>query len=433
MLRKLRTFARRLLPSERWRTLQQRVIPVSSARITSKAFVWFVLLGTAVGIPPHQASPGASNQVAGSTAESTDPAQLFQRGQDALAHSRLDEAERDFRQVLRIDPQAGAAYANLGVVYMRRKQWGKALPELEKAERLIPKAQLAGIRLNIGLAYYRQNEFLKAIPPFEAVLRDQPEALQPRYLLGLCYFFAQRWADAAATLEPLWMQESSQLPYLYVLSNAAHRAGRKELDDRATEQLIKLGNGTPEYHLFLGKYHLNLQQYDLALAEFELAAKADPQLPFVHFNLGLVHLNKQEYAQARAEFLKDAAVEPDLALNYEELGNVDWLLQDDKNAEKNYREALRRSPRLVDSHLGLAKIYQKQQKFALALPEVDAAVKIDPERPEAHYVRGQVLLHLGRKAEARKELDAAQRISSNREKQGENATLPSPELLQDSQ
>jgi len=59
------------------------------------------------------------------------------------------------------------------------------------------------------------------------VVRDQPDALQPRYLLGLCYFFAERWGDAATTLEPLWAQESSHLPYLYVVSNAAHRAGRK--------------------------------------------------------------------------------------------------------------------------------------------------------------------------------------------------------------
>ena len=71
--------------------------------------------------------------------------------------------------------------------------------------------QVAGIRLNIGLAYYRQNEFLKATPPFESVVRDQPDALQPRYLLGLCYFFAERWADAATTLEPLWAQESEPL------------------------------------------------------------------------------------------------------------------------------------------------------------------------------------------------------------------------------
>ena len=99
----------------------------------------------------------------------SDPAQIFQSGQDALNGGRLDEAERDFRQVLAANPQVGGAYANLGVVYMRRKQWTKALETLRKAEHLMP--QVAGIRLNIGLAYFRQNEFLKAIPPFESVVQ----------------------------------------------------------------------------------------------------------------------------------------------------------------------------------------------------------------------------------------------------------------------
>src|ERR1700732_506105 len=133
------------------------------------------------------------------------PAQLFQQGQDALNQGRLDEAERTFGAVLALNPQLAGAYANLGVVHMRRKQWARALEMLNKAQRLAP--QVAGIRLHIGLAYYRQNEFLKAIPQFESVVRDQPDALQPRHLLGLCYFFAERWADAAHTLEPLWTQE----------------------------------------------------------------------------------------------------------------------------------------------------------------------------------------------------------------------------------
>jgi len=217
-----------------------------------------------MALPPQQAS---SLGTRGGDARPGDPGKVFKLGQDALTRGQLDEAERDFRKVLQLDPQSGAAYANLGVVYMRRKEWTKALDELQKAERLMP--EVAGIRLNIGLAYFRQNEFLKATPPFESVLRDQPDALQPRYLLGLCYFFAERYADAAATLEPLWAQESGQLPYLYVLSNAAHRAGRKELDERATTQLIKLGDGSPAYRLFVGKYHLNLEHYDAALAEFQ--------------------------------------------------------------------------------------------------------------------------------------------------------------------
>src|SRR4029077_10307154 len=77
-------------------------------------------------------------------------------------------------------------------------------------------------------------------------------------------------------------------------------------------------------------------------------------------------------------------------------------------------------------HLGLAKIYQRQKKYAAALTETDQAVKLDPERTEAHYVRGQVLLRVGRKAGAKKEMTAA----ANPRKE---VSVPSPELLQESQ
>lgn len=395
----------------------------------AKLFVFFLIVGLCAEAAWAQSSGQSGNQRAKSPAgESVDPAQMFQRGQQALSLGKLDDAERDFLQVLQVAPQSGPAYANLGVVYMRRKQWGKALAMLEKAERLLP--GLSGIRLNIGLAYYRQNEFLKAIPPFEVVVRADPEALQPRYLLGLCYFFSDRWADAATTLEPLWAQESDNFAYLYVLSNAAHRAGRTDLDERASGQLLKIGNDSPEYHLFAGKYHLNREEYDLAIAEFETAAKTDPRLAFVHFNLGLAYLKKQQYDKAREEFEKDIQVEPDVALNYDELGQVYWLVQDDKNAEKSYRHALRLDPRLASAHLGLARIYQRQQKYAAALAEADAALKADPARTDAHYVRGQALLHLGRKEEARKELEAA--TGPANAKPGATP-VPSPELLQDRQ
>ena len=399
-----------------------------------------LLAGVAAAMPPQNSSADTANKArngapVASSGAVPDIAQLFQAGQDALNHGRLDEAERDFRQVLAANPQVGGAYANLGVVYMRRKQWAKALETLQQAEHLMP--QVAGIRLNIGLAYYRQSEFLKAIPPFESVVRDQPDALQPRHLLGLCYFFTERWADAADTLEPLWPQESGQLSYLYVLSIAAHRAHKKELDERATAQLIKTGEGSPEFHLFMGKAHLNLEQYDLALADFQAAAQANSKLTFVHFNLGLTYLKKQDYEHARDEFLKDAAVEPDLSLNYDELGDVYSLLQQDSEAEKSYREALRRDPRLVNSYVGLTKIYQREEKYPQALSAIDSAGKLDPERTDIHYLRGQVLVHMGRKEEGRKELETSVRIDNERraqrQEQVESGTVPSPELLGDEQ
>src|SRR5690242_1759173 len=314
---------------------------LSSAPVTRLIFIIMMLSGAGTSLLGQQ-TPGTNTGTAAGKGAIGNPAQIFQRGQSALDRGNLDQAERDFRQVLEIDPQAGAAYANLGVVYMRRKQWAKALAELRKAEKLMP--QVGGVRLNIGLAYYRQGEFLKAIPEFEAVVRAQPDAQQARYLLGQCYFFADRWADAVSTLEPLWEQESGNLQYLYMLSNAAYRAGRKELDERAGAQLLKVGGDSPEYQLIVGEYYLNREEYDAAMKQFEAAAKGNPTLPFVHFYMGRAYMGKQEYARAREEFLKDAAIEPDVALNYEEIGDSYWLTEDDVNAEKNYREALRKDP-----------------------------------------------------------------------------------------
>jgi len=363
---------------------------------------------------------------------SQSPATLFQAGEQALKENELDVAERNFRAVLAADPHNAGAYANLGVIAMRRKQWPKALELLQRASRLAP--TVPGIRLNLGLAYYRQNEFAKAISPFESVVKDQPDWLQPRYLLGLCYFFNERWGDAVSALEPLWPQESDQLHYLYVLMISAQKAGNKDLDAKATERLVAVGDGSPAFHMLMGKAHLNLEQYDMALAELRQAVVGDPKLPFVHFNLGVAYLKKQQYPEARDEFLMDAKVEPDVALTYEQLGGVYALMEQEDKAEQSFRDAIERDPRLSNSWVGLAKIHQSQGKYSMALRELDAAAKLDPAREDLHYLRGQALNHLGRRQEGKAEMETSVRLDNERRAQKEKeieSAIPSPELTQE--
>jgi Tfp pilus assembly protein PilF len=81
----------------------------------------------------------------------------FALGQQALQSGDLAAAEASFRKVLSLDPQAGPAYANLGVIAMRRQDWDHALNLLEKAEKLDPR--MTGIRLNIALVKYRREDY----------------------------------------------------------------------------------------------------------------------------------------------------------------------------------------------------------------------------------------------------------------------------------
>jgi tetratricopeptide (TPR) repeat protein len=418
----------------RWRTLQQRVKPVSSLPIQ---FLLIFLLALTSQISRAQAMQQTQAQQphSAAAAQNADPQQLFQQGQAALKNGNLDEAEHAFRGVLAIDSQVAGAYANLGVIYMRRKQWQHALEMLHKAERLAP--QIAGVRLNIGLVYYRQNDFRNAIPPFESVVHDAPDSFQARYLLGLCYFFVERYGEAATTLEPLWSQASGQLNYLYALGIAANKAGRADLEQRALSHLVEIGQNSPEFHLLMGKAHLNREEYDAAITELELAAKGDSALPFVHFNLGMAYLKKQDLERAKAEFLKDTAIEPDVTYNYDQLGQVYYLQQQDQEAEKVFRTALGLDPQLASSHFQLGRVYQRQGKYAQALTEADATLKLDPDSPGVHYLRGQALQRLGRAQEAKAEMHTFTQLSNaareKRHQELESGPMPNPELTQEPQ
>ena len=404
-----------------------------TAMLLALLFLVFPLRAYSVHLLPSVSSSSTnqdSPEAARGDAQQPAIPELFASGEAALRSGNLNEAEASFKQVLVQDPNSAGAYANLGVIAMRRQNWSQALDLLRKSEKLAP--SVAGIRLNIGLVYYRQNDFHAAIAPFESVVRDQPTSVQARYLLGLCYFFTDRYADAVRILQDLWPQESEDLNYLYVLGNAADKAGNTALQERALTRFVELGQNTAEYHLLMGKAFLNREENDKAVAELQQAAQSDPNLPFVHFNLGLAYLVRLDFAHAKEEFEKDIALEPDVAFNYDRLGLVYVYLQDDEKAEQNFREALRRDSHLASSYFGLARVYQHEKKFDDALTAIDSAGKIDPENPNYHNLKGQILLRLGRTKEGQAELDSATRLlnASRARRQNElsGETLPQPEL-----
>jgi tetratricopeptide (TPR) repeat protein len=403
----------------------------AALRISRRLLPALLLLFVAAAIPlaarPSRAAILTSATV--SPQQSSIP-ELFGSGEAALRAGNLDQAESSFKQVLALDPNSAGAYANLGVIAMRRQNWSAALDLLHKAERLAP--NIAGIRLNIGLVHYRQSEFKIAIGPFESVVRDKPDSVQARYLLGLCYFFTERYADAVHVLQDLWPQESNDLNYLYVLGNAADKAGNTELQDRALSRFVELGQNTAEYHLLMGKAFLNREENDKALAELQQAAQSDPNLPFVHFNLGLVFLARLDFDRAKEQFEKDIALEPDVPFNYDRLGLVYIYQQQDPKAEENFREALRRDSHLSSSYFGLARVYQREKKFDQALAAIDSAIKIDPDNPNYHNSKGQILLREGHTQDGQAELAAATRLlnasRARRQTELSGEALPQPEL-----
>jgi tetratricopeptide (TPR) repeat protein len=415
-----------------------------SARLFTVRAVGVILAATAIrGTAVPRELPAAERGLAfqesapkqtGASTQSNAQA-WFAKGQAALQTGDLDAAEDAFRKVIAADPRAGAAYSNLGVIAMRRKDWVRAMAMLHKAEKLAPME--AGIRLNIGLVEYRRGNYAAAITPLSSVVRDLPDSQQARYLLGLSNFFTERYSEAVKILEPLWSQMSHDVVYLYVLDIAAHSAGINEVEEKALARMIEVGGAAPEFHLILAKAYLYRRQFNEALSELNLASNANPNLPFVHLNLGIVYMRLNQNERAEEELLKGVAIEPDLADNYEQLGILSLRLQREADAERYLKEAIQRDSRMPTSHFVLAKIYLQQQKFQQALGAVDSALRLAPDSQSVHYLRGRVLMRLGRREEADAEFSAAQKIlGAVLEKEvgdvGEDR-IPNPEIVKQPQ
>jgi tetratricopeptide (TPR) repeat protein len=102
-----------------------------------------------------------------------------------------------------------------------------------------------------------------------------------------------------------------------------------------------------------------------------------------------------------------------------------------------FRKALRLDPQLASSHFQLARVYQRENKFADALTEADAALKLDPDSASIHYLRGQALQRLGRVEEAKAEMQTFTQLSNaareKRHQELESGPMPNPELTREPQ
>jgi len=403
-----------------------RRFPVRFVLSVSLFSAVFVLIAT----PAAAQTPSAHGPNTAKQAPLSRTASIFHDGTEALHAGDLDRAEKSFRQVLAAEPNSAPALSNLGVVAIRRQRWEEAVRLLTKAAKFAPK--VPGVRLNLALAYYRQNRYDLAIAPLESVLHDSaPSQAQARYLLGLCYFFTGRYTEASHTLEFLWPEQAGNLAYLYVLGLAAQHAKLPDLEKRALDHLVAIGQDSAQFHLFMGKAHLNRDEVTEAIGELSHAAELDPKLPFVHFNLGTAYLKQQDYERAKSEFLKDIALDPDLPFSYDQLGALFFQAGSDSDSERNYQSALQHDPNFLSSHLGLARVEQRQGKYAEALLSAQAAEKLAPESAQVQSLKGQILEKLGRHPQAQaaflryRKLLEQQR--SQREHQMEGS--PDPELL----
>jgi tetratricopeptide (TPR) repeat protein len=297
-------------------------------------------------------------------ADSNDPALQVQFGRALLEKGRHDDAERRFREAVRISPGLAEAYLGLSAVpYARDERYWKrrekeqgresvlsAWNEADNFSRLaflldplvnpglMPRAvervtlDVDGMRLRVWWVYpltkaindFRRQKFKDAKRRLEKLLEDPASGEDGA---GLPY--DALWLHGLATAHLSDFQQAAA-NFTLLMNRAAEDAqSMPELNPMAAN----------DYRYFTAAMMLRAGQYDLASLLFRQALENDPSLFMAHSQLARIHEHTGRWDEAIAERQRAMGANPDNSDLILDLGFTLLLAGKPEEALEVFRQA----------------------------------------------------------------------------------------------
>jgi cytochrome c-type biogenesis protein CcmH/NrfG len=345
--------------------------------------------------------------------------QHTQKVEQALRASDRAGAEREYRQIVTLDPENGQAWTGLGVLLYGEGKSGDAVAALEHALRVDPGVKNAEIFL--GLSEAGLNDCGKAVPRLNRYFASEPAGKLGR-LIGLTLLECE--AEAPDPLPAI--QTVERLKQLYpgdedVLYHSAELYTR--LWNQNADELMTKHPDSYRVHQLAGEVYEAKNDYDQAIREYSLALARKPDLPQMHYRIGQLYLHQDSEEvddKAMKEFLLEKSIDPDSAVTDLAMAGIEMHRHNLDKAKPLYQEAARLDPGLVESQVGLARIFLEEHDPASAGQLLQAVVAEHPDSAEAHYVL--MLAYRGQKkmTEAAEQMSIFNRLQTERDESFQN-------------
>jgi protein O-GlcNAc transferase len=286
------------------------------------------------------------------------------RGVELQKAGRVEDAEKVFREVLRLYPDHPDALHLLGLIAVGAGQLDAAAALIGRASECDPSTP--AYHYSLGIVLRQQGRLADALAAFERTLAIEP---------GLAEVHDHR----GGVLKAL---------------------GRLDEALAACEQALRLEPGLAEAHNNRGGVLKDIGRLDEALAACAEAARIRPDFAEAYFNSGIILTRMARPDEALAAFDATLAARPDIAEAHFSRGVI---LQEKGRIEEAlaaFDDALAINPNYAQAHNNRGGILRARGKYVDALVAFDAAVRLQPDNARAHNNRGVTCKDLGRLDEA---------------------------------
>jgi tetratricopeptide (TPR) repeat protein len=283
---------------------------------------------------------------------------------------QYQQAEREYREALRLDPANPVAVRQLGLIYQSQGQLLQAYPFLKRAADWYPGDWEVQLGLAQTLLALRQRDQARAVALH--ILANQPKDQQAVLLL----------AETVATPE-----ENDEV--------------RKRIESLQKQDRERAG-----YHVALGVLAARQNDEARAETEFKTALDLDPNSADAHLGLALLHWTRKDLNGAGEEFKTAAdlcAPRSPLRLRY-----VDFLIKTGSRSEAKaiLEEITRKTADYLPARIVLMKLACAEHRDDDCAGRVQDIIAQDPSNYDALLQQGLVSLTKGDAVSAIREFDS---------------------------
>ena len=243
--------------------------------------------------------------------------------QIAIGHhqaGRLDDAERIYREVLRVQPGHSEALHLLGLVACQKGDNDLGADRIARAISLNPSS--AEYHNNLGLALARSGRADEAIAAHRRALQLQPGYAEAHSNLGNALITRGLIAEAIAEYRQAIQSKPGYAQAHYNLGIALGMHGATDDAIASYERAIEL---KPDYTAALtnlGSALSRQNRNDEAIAAFQRAITVSPNFAEAHNNLGNTLVTEGRFEEAAAAFKTALRLRPDFSGTLFNAGNM---------------------------------------------------------------------------------------------------------------
>jgi superkiller protein 3 len=315
--------------------------------------------------------------------------QLFKQGETAEAVRNNSQAETIWREILRVEPNNGKAYNNLGNALRRQGKLAEALAAHQKALQL---------NHNDAEAYVGIGNVLNAQGKPEEALASHKKAIQLNPKLAIAYnglgnaLYNQEKLEEAVTAYQKAIELDPKFAYAYNnLGNALKDQKKLEEAVAAYQKAIELDPNYATAYYNLGNDLSDQKKLEEAVAAYQKAIELDPNYAIAYNNLGNALSDQKKLDEAIAAYRKAIELNPELAIAYNNLGIT---LSDQKKLEEAvaaYQKAIELDPNYATAYYNLGNDLSDQKKLEEAVAAYQKAIELDPNYAIAYNNLGNAL------------------------------------------